>query len=128
MSSASTATADERLDRVFAALADPTRRRLLARLARGPSSVGELAAPFPMSLPAVSKHLRVLEHAGLLRRERDGRVHRCRIDARPLARASAFVEGYREMWEGALDRLAAYLEGGHDVATTTRARPRRGRS
>jgi DNA-binding transcriptional ArsR family regulator len=108
----SSAISEERLDRVFAALADPTRRRLLARLARGPVSVGELAAPLPMSLPAVSKHLRVLEKAGLLRREKDGRVHRCGLDARPLADASKFVERYRSMWEGSLDRLAAYLEGG----------------
>ena len=104
------ATADARLDAVFSALADPTRRRILARLARGPASVGELAAPFDMSLPAVSKHLTVLQRAGLLRRERDGRVQRCELDARPLGAATRHLERYRAFWDGALDRLARYLE------------------
>src|SRR5664279_6486739 len=96
------------LDRTFAALADPTRRRILAHLARGSKRVTHLARPHAMSLPAVSKHLRVLEHAGLLRRRRDGRVHEMRLDARPLKQAAQWVEEYRKFWEGSLDRLADY--------------------
>jgi DNA-binding transcriptional ArsR family regulator len=105
---------DERLDAVFGALADPTRRRILAKLTRGPASVGELAEPFEMSLPAVSKHLSVLERAGLIRRERDGRIQRCQLDGRPLQSASEFIEHYRIFWESSLDQLAEYLEGGDD--------------
>lgn len=99
-----------RLDRTFAALADPTRRRLLARLARGEECVTSLAKPYQMSLPAVSKHLRVLERAGLLRRRRYGRVHRLQLEAGPLKDAANWIEKYRLFWEGSLDRLAAYLE------------------
>ncbi|HEY2800632.1 MAG TPA: metalloregulator ArsR/SmtB family transcription factor [Chthoniobacterales bacterium] len=98
------------LDRTFAALADPTRRRILAHLARGSRRVTHLAKPHDMSLPAVSKHLRVLEKAGLLRRRRYGRVHEMELDARPLQQAAQWVEEYRKFWEGSLDRLAAYLE------------------
>jgi DNA-binding transcriptional ArsR family regulator len=98
------------LDRTFAALADPTRRRILAHLARGSRRVTHLARPHDMSLPAVSKHLRVLEKAGLLRRRRYGRVHEMELDARPLKQAARWVEEYRKFWEGSLDRLAAYLE------------------
>jgi DNA-binding transcriptional ArsR family regulator len=98
------------LDRTFAALADPTRRRILAHLARGDKRVTHLARPYPMSLPAVSKHLRVLEKAGLLRRRRYGRVHEMRLEAKPLQQAAQWVEEYRKFWEGSLDRLAAYLE------------------
>jgi len=98
------------LDRTFAALADPTRRRILAHLARGSRPVTHLARPHDMSLPAVSKHLRVLEKAGLLRRRRHGRVHEMELDARPLQQAAQWVEEYRKFWEGSLDRLAAYLE------------------
>jgi DNA-binding transcriptional ArsR family regulator len=104
------AARDDRLDAVFAALSDRTRRRLLARLARGPASVGELAAPFAMSLPAVSKHLRVLEDAGLLARERDGRVHRCRLEGRPLEAAGDFFARYRGFWEEQLELLARFVE------------------
>ena len=100
----------ETLDRTFAALADPTRRQILAHLARGDSHVTELARPHDMSLPAVSKHLRVLENAGLLRRRRYGRVHEMQLNARPLKNAAQWVEEYRKFWEGSLDRLAAYLE------------------
>jgi DNA-binding transcriptional ArsR family regulator len=99
-----------RLDRTFAALADPTRRRILAHVARGDRRVTDLARPHAMSLPAVSKHLRVLEKAGLLRRRRYGRVHEMRLDAKPLKEAAEWVEEYRKFWEGSLDRLAAYLE------------------
>ena len=97
------------LNRTFAALADPTRRRLLAHLARGNQSVTPLARPYAMSLPAVSKHLRVLEKAGLIRRRRYGRVHQLKLEAEPLKRAAQWVEEYRKFWEGSLDRLAAYL-------------------
>jgi DNA-binding transcriptional ArsR family regulator len=98
------------LNRTFAALADPTRRRILAHLARGDRCVTHLARPHAMSLPAVSKHLRVLEKAGLLRRRRYGRLHEMQLDARPLREAAQWVEEYRKFWEGSLDRLAAYLE------------------
>ena len=98
------------LDRTFAALADPTRRRILAHLARGSKRVTHLARPHAMSLPAVSKHLRVLEKAGLLRRRRYGRVHEMELDAEPLKKAAQWVEEYRKFWEGSLDRLADYLE------------------
>src|ERR671936_3187120 len=98
------------LNRTFAALADPTRRRILAHLAQGDKRVTDLARPHAMSLPAVSKHLRVLEKAGLLRRHRYGRVHEMRLDAKPLKQAAQWVEEYRKFWEGSLDRLAAYLE------------------
>ena len=98
------------LSRTFAALADPTRRRILAHLAQGDKRVTHLARPHAMSLPAVSKHLRVLEKAGLLRRRRSGRVHEIQLDAKPLEQAAQWVEEYRKFWEGSLDRLAAYLE------------------
>jgi len=98
------------LDRTFAALADPTRRRILAHLARGDKCVTHLARPHAMSLPAVSKHLRVLEKAGLLRRRRYGRIHEMQLEAKPLKQAAQWVEEYRKFWEGSLDRLAKYLE------------------
>jgi DNA-binding transcriptional ArsR family regulator len=99
------------LDSTFAALSDATRRGILARLARqGETSVSELAAPYKMSLPAVSKHLRVLEQAGLVSRQKDGRVHRCRLRAEPMKDAAAWIEHYRQFWETQLDSLARYLE------------------
>ena len=98
------------LNKTFAALADPTRRQILAHLARGDRRVTDLARPHAMSLPAVSKHLRVLEDAGLLRRRRYGRVHEMQLNAVPLKKAAQWVEDYRKFWEGSLDRLAAYLE------------------
>jgi DNA-binding transcriptional ArsR family regulator len=98
------------LNYTFAALADPTRRRILARLAQGDKRVTHLAKPHAMSLPAVSKHLRVLEKAGLLRRRRYGRVHEMRLDAKPLQQAAQWVGEYRKFWQGSLDRLAEYLE------------------
>ena len=103
-------TDDAALDRVFAALADPTRRAILARLTRGEGTVGELAEPFAMSRPAVSKHLNVLEAAGLIHRMPEGRINRCRFDPEPLNAATAWVERYRRYWEGRLDALAEYLE------------------
>jgi DNA-binding transcriptional ArsR family regulator len=98
------------LNQTFAALADPTRRHILAHLARGDRRVTDLARPHTMSLPAISKHLRVLEKAGLLRRRRCGRVHQMQLDAKPLKQAAQWVEEYRKFWEGSLDRLAEYLE------------------
>src|SRR5262245_35950468 len=98
------------LNRTFAALADPTRRQILAHLAQGDTRVTDLARPHDMSLPAVSKHLRVLENAGLLRRRRYGRVHEMQLNAEPLKKAAQWVEEYRKFWEGSLDRLAEYLD------------------
>jgi len=95
---------------VFAALSDTTRRQLLARLAAGSASITELAEPFAMTLPAVSKHLRVLERAGLLRRERDGWYHRCHLQTQPLQGAIAFLTKYRPFWEETLDALARHVE------------------
>ena len=98
------------LSEIFGALADPTRRAILARLALGEASVGELAEPFEMSLPAVSKHLSVLETAGLVQRQKQGRVRRCQLDGRPLEAAGAWIEHYQRFWEAQLDSLARYLE------------------
>jgi DNA-binding transcriptional ArsR family regulator len=97
------------LSNTFAALADPTRRAILAKLAIGEASVTELAEPFEMSLPAVSKHLKVLEKAGLIARGREAQWRPCRIDAQPLKEVSDWVEAYRTIWEQRLDRLDAYL-------------------
>jgi DNA-binding transcriptional ArsR family regulator len=97
------------LSTTFAALADPTRRAILARLASGECSVTELAAPFDMSMPAVSKHLRVLERAGLIIQRRDAQRRPCRIEATPLKEVADWTEHYRALWEGRLDRLDAYL-------------------
>ncbi len=94
----------------FAALADPTRRAILERLARDPASVGELAAPFEISLPAASRHLKVLERARLIRREKDAQWRRCRLEATPLRRAANWLVQYRRFWEERFDSLAAYLE------------------
>ena len=99
----------DRLDRTFGALADPTRRAILARLAKGEASVTELAEPFEMSLPAVSKHLKVLETAGLISRGRDAQWRPCRLEAAPLRDISNWVERYRKFWEESFDRLDAYL-------------------
>src|ERR1700736_1253612 len=98
------------LNRTFAALPDPTRRRILRHLAGGDRCVTDLARPHSISLPAISKHLRVLEKAGLLRRRRYGRVHKMQLEAKPLKQAAQWVEEYRRFWEGSLDRLAEYLE------------------
>ena len=104
------AMTDGRLDAVFAALADPTRRAILARLAQGEASVLELAAPFAMSQPAVSKHLKVLERAGLITRGRDRQRRPCRLAAAPLAEATGWLMGYRRFWEGSFESLDALLE------------------
>jgi DNA-binding transcriptional ArsR family regulator len=97
------------LSLTFAALADPTRRAILARLASGACSVTDLAAPFEMSMPAVSKHLRVLERAGLVARGREAQWRPCRIEAAPLKAVADWAERYRAIWEGRLDRLDGYL-------------------
>jgi DNA-binding transcriptional ArsR family regulator len=98
------------LDRTFGALADPTRRRILEHLATGDRCVTDLAKPHRMSLPAVSKHLRVLENAGLVRRQRDGRVHRLKLEAKPMQEALAWIAEYRKFWETSFDRLDEYLK------------------
>jgi DNA-binding transcriptional ArsR family regulator len=100
----------ERLNATFAALADPTRRAILARLATGEASVMELARPFAMSQPAISKHLRVLERAGLISRGRDAQRRPCRIAPKPLAEASGWLDGYRQLWEANFERLDALLD------------------
>jgi DNA-binding transcriptional ArsR family regulator len=98
------------LDVVFGALSDPTRRRILELLARTESCVTDLARPFSISLPAISKHLRVLENAGLIKRERNGRVHRLQLSAKPMSEAAEWIDRYRQFWEVQLDALADYLE------------------
>src|SRR5213593_4553619 len=102
--------ATDQLSATFAAIADPTRRAILARLASGQASVTELAKPFAMSQPAVSKHLKVLEHAGLISRGRDAQRRPCRIESKPLAEADAWLERYRQIWEANFQRLDALLE------------------
>jgi DNA-binding transcriptional ArsR family regulator len=97
------------LDKVFAALANPTRRAILERLAQGDTSVSDLATPFAMSLPAISKHLRVLEQAGLIARTKDGRVHWLRLMAQPIRDAAAWMAYYQQFWETRLDALDDYL-------------------
>src|ERR1700726_2580234 len=99
-----------RLDATFAGLADPTRRAILARLAKGEASVTDLAEPFAMSQPAISKHLKVLERAGLIARGRDAQRGPRRLEGKPLAEASAWLENYRRIWEGNFQRLDALLE------------------
>ncbi|HEY4215205.1 MAG TPA: metalloregulator ArsR/SmtB family transcription factor [Steroidobacteraceae bacterium] len=98
------------LSTTFAALADPTRRAILARLAGGETSVSELAQPFSLSLPAISKHLKVLERAGLISRGREAQWRPCRLEAQPLKDAAGWIETYRRHWEQGLDRLEAYLQ------------------
>jgi len=98
------------LDATFAALADPTRRAILARLAEGEATVNELVAPFTLSQPAISKHLKVLEKAGLITRGRDAQKRPCRIEAKPLAEANQWLEGYRKTWEANFDRLDSLLD------------------
>jgi len=103
-------TTPERLDATFAALADPTRRAILARLAAGEASVMELAEPFAMSQPAISKHLKVLERAGLVSGGRDAQRRPRRLEATPLAEATEWLEGYRQFWEGSFQRLDGLLD------------------
>ena len=105
-------TNNQQLDLTFGALSDPTRRAILDRLVHGEATVGELAKPFDVSRPAISKHLRVLERAGLVNRARDGRVSRCGLDATPMKDAADWVAQYQRFWDNQLDRLVQYLE--HD--------------
>jgi len=102
--------APDQLSTTFAALADPTRRAILARLAKGQASVTEIAEPFDMTLPAISKHLKVLEHAGLIARGREAQWRPCRLDAGPLKDVDDWVERYRRFWEQSFDRLESYLQ------------------
>ncbi|MEO8624679.1 MAG: metalloregulator ArsR/SmtB family transcription factor [bacterium] len=103
-------TINRKLDRTFAALSSTTRRAILARLATGDASVGELAQPFRVSRPAISKHLRVLERAGLVRRVRAGRISNCALDAAAMRDVAVWVDHYRAFWDGQLDMLARYVE------------------
>jgi DNA-binding transcriptional ArsR family regulator len=112
----------ERLDATFAALADPTRRAILARLAQGDASVMELAEPFAMSQPAISKHLKVLERAGLISRGRDAQRRPCRLEARPLRDVDRWIDRYRRYWEESFAALDEVLE---ELKREERARPRR---
>lgn len=98
------------MDAVFAALADPVRRSFVERLARGSATVGELGKPWPISKPAVTKHLKVLERARLVRRQREGRVFRCTLLPDPLNSAEHWIEQRRQFWERSVDRLAAYVK------------------
>ena len=101
---------EDRLDHLFGALADPTRRKIVARLARAPATIGALAEPFAMSLPAVSKHVRVLERAGLVHRTIDGRIHRCALERKRLHEATAWIERYTTFWDETLEALAGFVE------------------
>ena len=107
----------DRLDAAFSALADPTRRAILARLALGETTVNELAEPFDISLPGISKHLKVLEHAGLISRSRDAQRRPCRIEPAALKEVSDWVEVYRQLWEQRFDRLDDYLKQLQDKET-----------
>ncbi|MBL0900497.1 MAG: winged helix-turn-helix transcriptional regulator [Reyranella sp.] len=120
----------DRLSTTFAALADPTRRAILARLTLGETSVGDLAEPFDMSLPAVSKHLKVLERAGLIERGREAQRRPCRLAAEPLHEVSDWIATYRQFWEQRLDRLEAYLletQAAKPAKKRTRRHVRRGK-
>jgi DNA-binding transcriptional ArsR family regulator len=105
-----TVLSSESLDLIFAALSNPTRRAIIARLASNESSVSELAAPYEMSLPAISKHLDVLEHAKIIKRVKRGRTHLCRIEPAYLKNAAGWIKSYESMWERQLDSLAGYIE------------------
>ena len=117
--------AGDRLSTTLSALADPTRRAILARLMRGDSDVGALAQPFDMTLPAISKHLKVLERAGLISRGREAQRRPCRLKAAPLREVSEWVLAYRQFWEQRLDRLEAYLQ---KAQANGWPRPRKGKS
>ena len=114
----------DHLSTTFAALADPTRRAILARLASGEASVGELAAPFDMSLPAISKHLKVLENAGLIARGREAQWRPCQLSAGPLKDVSEWLEQYRPFWEQSFERLEKYL---HEIQKKEKKHGRKGK-
>jgi DNA-binding transcriptional ArsR family regulator len=109
------------LDRVFSALADPTRRAILRALARRPATIGEIAKPFPVSFNAISKHVMVLERAGLIRRDIKGREHHCRVEPRPLRDADVWLEHYRQFWEQRMDTLEAYVGRKFEASRRTTA-------
>ena len=115
----------DQLSMTFAALADPTRRAILSRLSSGEASVGELAEPFDISLPAVTKHLKVLQRAGLISQGREAQWRPCRLEARPMREAVFWMESYREHWEQRLDRLDDYLRESNGRASTRRARKKK---
>jgi DNA-binding transcriptional ArsR family regulator len=117
--------ADERLDATFMALADPTRRAILARLVHGSATVTELTAPFALSQPAISKHLKVLERAGLISRGRDAQRRPCRIEAQPLGDATQWLERYRQLWEHNFQRLDAVLDDLNAAPPAPTSPPRR---
>lgn len=124
-------TSTARLDATFAALADPTRRAILARLAAGDASVMELAEPFAMSQPAISKHLKVLERAGLISRGRDAQRRPCRIEGKPLAEASTYLAKYRQFWESSfaqLDELLNEMKAPPKPATKAKSKLKRSRA
>ncbi|HEY0763694.1 MAG TPA: metalloregulator ArsR/SmtB family transcription factor [Pyrinomonadaceae bacterium] len=114
----------DQLSSTFAALADPTRRAILARLALGETSVSELAKPFEMSMPAVSKHLKVLERAGLIARGREAQWRPCRLDAGPLRDAASWIDEYRQFWSAHVDALARHLDR-VDQPTPAKGKPRK---
>ena len=118
-------SAADRLSVTLSALADPTRRAILARLVLGETAVGELARPFDMTLPAISKHLKVLERAGLIARGREAQRRPCRLKAAPLREVSQWVAAYRQFWEQRLDRLEAYLQ---KAQAASLPRPRKGKT
>ncbi|HEY7405122.1 MAG TPA: metalloregulator ArsR/SmtB family transcription factor [Candidatus Angelobacter sp.] len=118
-------SSSDRLDATFAALADPTRRAILARLASGEASVNDLVKPFHMSQPAISRHLRVLERAGLISSAREAQRRPRRIEAKPLAEASDWLENYRKFWEGSFQKLDALLDELKTLDRKTRKKPRR---
>ena len=117
----------DRLSATFSALADPTRRAILARLATGAASVNEIAAPFSMSLPAVSKHLKVLERAQLIARGKEAQWRPCELKAAPLKDATHWMEQYRQFWEERFDRLDEYLKEIQSKQTSVVAKPKRSR-
>lgn len=98
------------MDAVFTALADPTRRRMIARLSRGSATIGELGRPFSITKPAVTKHIKLLERAGLVRRRKHGRIHRCTLETKPMQQAQDWIERYRKFWQQSLDGLARFLD------------------
>jgi DNA-binding transcriptional ArsR family regulator len=115
----------QQLDRIFHALADETRRKILILIAKQQCTVSDLAAPFSMSLPAISKHVKVLEQAGLLDREKSGRIHRCQLNAIPLREAEIIIKELQKYWENKFDALARFLEKTSSTPTISHARRNR---
>lgn len=102
--------AEQQMDTVFTALADSTRRGMIDRLSKGPATIGELGRPFAISKPAVTKHVKMLERAGLVTRRKDGRIHHCKLNPKPMKQAEAWIETHRKFWEASLSALARYVE------------------